>query len=124
MVTMNPKHSSMHTPMRCFRGICSRKTIGIGRTVVSKSETELMTPPPNMTLPSLRQRPFGRGGKIQYAFTGLESRQLGAVGTGKKTYEHSHIVNTMKTRQTDSVHATLTCNTQLNHWIPLSLMRR
>ena len=73
MVTINPKQSNMHTPMRCFSGICKPQTIGIGRTVVRRSDTEFSTPPPSMTCPSSRHLPFGRGGKIQYASTGLHS---------------------------------------------------
>lgn len=55
MVTMIPADNRTTTPIRSRRGMCKRMMIGMGRSVHSKSATQLITPAAMVITPSSRQ---------------------------------------------------------------------
>ena len=68
-VTMIPSPSRTHTLSRCCKGIFKRMIIGIGRTVTSKSATQLTMPAANVVAPSSTH--LSPCPNSQYARTGL-----------------------------------------------------
>ena len=150
MVTLKPRQSKAAMPMRWRVGICSRSTSGIGRSVTTRSATQLTMPRASVCLSSSMQREPGGSGIVQYELTGLRRGQFRDILLGKDTciymyrvaenicqhsleaddddgrdtHRQESSVTKMHTTKTIPLNAIEACNVLTNHLIPLFRTRR